>query len=96
MAECCVCGAKCGTQYKKTSGNFDWRNPDSNFQGYLCKECWKKECAKGIGCLLAPFKLVIWVIKILSKILLNKWILTLLTCGFSWLLWKGLDKIYGK
>lgn len=36
------------------------------------------------------------VIGFFFKILFNKWILTLVTCGLSWLLWKGLNKIYSK
>lgn len=36
------------------------------------------------------------VIGFFLKLIFNKWVLTILTCGFSWLLWKWLDKIYSK
>lgn len=65
-----------------------------NPEVFCSEECAKKareQRNKAIGCL---FKIVALPMKAMTKLFFNKYCLTLFTCGMSYLLWKGLDKVY--
>ena len=89
---------------------------NSRFCCRACADQWKNanpgksEYTQGdelaTGCLLAPFKIAWWFVKIgwrmtkwcgrvACKIMFNKWVVSILTFGFAWAAWKILDKIYG-
>ena len=42
------------------------------------------------------FKLGLKAVKVIVRLFLNKWMLTICTAGLSYIIWKGLDKVYGK
>ena len=57
------------------------------------------------GCMLAPIKIPLWILKqvfkifwwvgkLTFKILKSKWTWTIFSCGMAWVAWKMLDAIY--
>lgn len=96
MYTCTRCGATGISGFHKDPNN--WREGK-----YICNDCYQKMQAANaknakIFCKLIawPFKLAFKLICALARLLFSKWVLTVLTCGMSFLLWKGLDKIYSK
>lgn len=82
-----------------------------NNNGFCCEACRHEYYVNGAGKssnLYYPVKFIVWTLprfffklamkcaKIIWKIMVNKWVVTIFTAGLSWLTWKCLDKVYGK
>lgn len=82
-----------------------------NANGFCCDACRNEYYVSGAGKssnLYYPIKFIVWTLprffiklalkcaKIIWKVIVNKWVITIFTAGLSYITWKGLDKIYGK
>ncbi len=79
--------------------------PMGRDNSYCSHECWKADGSPSTGgCAIGPiialirgiFKAIACIIKLFLKLFFNKWILTLCTCGVAYLLYKLLNRVYGK
>ena len=98
MYTCTRCGATGTSGFHKDPNN--WREGK-----YVCDACYNKQAEaqkKAWGCL---FSAIGWLIKALGKVvkalgkvvcklITNKWVWTIFSCGLAWVAWKVLDKIY--
>lgn len=82
-----------------------------SINGFCCEACRNEYYVNGAGKssnLYYPIKFIVWTLprffiklavkcaKIIWKVIVNKWVITIFTAGLSYFTWKGLDKIYGK
>ena len=93
IRHCSECGTECSDKYHSS-----FQKRGGEYSEYYCKSCWDKKCAqtrKAWGCL---FSAIWWPIKTLGKVvcklITNKWVWTIFSCGLAWAAWKALDKIY--
>lgn len=82
-----------------------------NVNGFCCDACRHEYYVNGAGRssnLYYPIKFIVWTLpkffikmfvkmaKVAKKVFLNKYVFTVFTGGVFWVMWKGLNKIYGK